>query len=220
MFATLLPVPAPRRLAAVLTALVVAAAGCALGPRPHLTEAAAALGGAPGTPSGDAGADRVLALLESDTTEPFTATYQVTRKLGPNTTTATVVQDGDRRSVTVGDVRFLHTEQDATCVLSTRVCEPGVQDARISDYSIGSAFWADGPARALRVAMTRRAGAPVASTQTIAGQDAQCVDVPVGAGVEHYCATPAGPVARWDTAAVNVELTGFNREPDQSAFDV
>jgi len=68
--------------------------------------------------------------------------------------------------------------------------------------------------------MTRRAGAPVASTQTIAGQDAQCVDVPVGAGVEHYCATPAGPVARWDTAAVNVELTGFNREPDQSAFDV
>jgi len=108
----------------------------------------------------------VLALLESDTTEPFTATYQVTRKLGPNTTTATVVQDGDRRSVTVGDVRFLHTEQDATCVLSTRVCEPGVQDARISDYSIGSAFWADGPARALRVAMTRRAGAPVASTQT------------------------------------------------------
>ena len=204
----------------MLVVLVTAAAGCALGPRPHLTEPAAALGGAPGTPSGDAGADRVLALLEAVSNEPFTATYQVTRKLGPNVTTATVVQDGDRRSITVGDVRFLHTDHDATCVLSTRVCEPGVQDARISDYSIGSAFWADGPARALRVAMTRRAGPPVASTQPIAGVDAQCVDVPVGAGVEHYCATPVGAVARWDTAAVDVELSTFAAAPDQSAFDV
>jgi hypothetical protein len=162
----------------------------------------------------------VLGLLEAVSDAPFTATYEVTRKLGPNVTTATVVQDGDRRSITVGEVRFLHTEQDATCNLSTKACEPGVQDARISDYSIGSAFWADSPARALRVSMTRRAGAPVASTQTIAGQEAQCVDVPVGAGVEHYCATPAGPIARWDTAAVSVELTGFDGTPDPNAFDV
>src|SRR5215216_3129932 len=96
-------VPAPRRLAAVLAALVVVTAGCALGPRPHLTEEAAALGGAPGTPSGDAAADRVLGLLEAVGDGPFTATYQVTRKLGLNVTTGTVVQDGDRRSVTVGD---------------------------------------------------------------------------------------------------------------------
>jgi hypothetical protein len=203
-----------------LVALVVTMAGCALGARPHLTQEAAALGGAPGTPSGDVAADRVLGLLEAVSDAPFTATYQVTRKLGPNVTTATVVQDGDRRSITVGDVRFLHTEQDATCILSTKVCEPGVQDARISDYSIGSAFWADGPARALRVSMTRRAGAPVASTQTIGGQDAECVDVPVGAGVEHYCAAPAGPIARWDTAAVSVDLTGFDGTPDPNAFDV
>jgi hypothetical protein len=204
----------------VFVAVVLSAAGCALGPRPHLTEAAAALGGAPGTPSGDAGADRVLALLEAVGNGPFTASYQVTRKLGPNVTTATVVQESDRRSITVGDVRFLHTDQDVTCKLSTQACEPGVQDARISDYSIGSTFWADGPARALRVSMTRRAGAPVASTQTIGGQDAQCVDVPVGAGVEHYCATPAGPVARWDTAAVTVELTAFTATPDENAFTV
>jgi hypothetical protein len=204
----------------VLAAVVVAAAGCALGSRPHLTEEAAALGGAPGTPSGDAGADRVLALLEAVGNGPFTASYQVTRKLGPNVTTATVVQDGDRRSVTVSDVRFVHTDQDVTCKLSTKSCEPGVQDARISDYSIGSTFWAEGPARALRVAMTRRAGAPVASTQTIGGQEAQCVDVPVGAGVEHYCATPTGPVARWDTAAVTVELTAFAATPDDNAFAV
>jgi hypothetical protein len=213
-------VPAPRRLGSLFVVVVLAAAGCALGPRPHLTEEAAALGGAPGTPTGDAGADQVLALLEEVGDGPFTASYQVTRKLGPNVTTAAVVQDGDRRSITVGDIRFLHTDHDVTCTLSTKTCEPGVQDARISDYSIGSTFWAGGPARALRVAMTRRAGAPVASTQNIAGVDAQCVDVPVGAGVEHYCATPAGPIARWDTAAVTVELTGFAGTSDENAFSV
>jgi len=83
---------------------------------------------------------------------------------------------------------------------------------------VGSAFWAGGPARALRVALTRRSGPPVASTQDVAGQSAQCVDVPVGAGVEHYCASSLGPVARWDTAAVAVELTGLSPAADPTAF--
>jgi hypothetical protein len=199
--------------------MVVGLAACATGPRPHFTEpAAAALGGSPRTPSGDAGADKVLQPLEAVDPAPFTATYQVTRKLGPNQTTATVVQDGDKRSVTVGDVRFLHDGDDQTCVLSAKTCEPGTLDARISDYSIGSAFWASAPARALRVSVSRRSGPAVPSTQTIAGQQAECVDVPVGLGVEHYCALPQGPVARWDTAAISVELTGFSLTADQSAF--
>jgi hypothetical protein len=44
--------------------------------------------------------------------------------------------------------------------------------------------------------------------------------VPVGAGVEHYCATPAGPIARWDTAAVTVELTALAGTSDENAFSV
>jgi hypothetical protein len=204
----------------VLIAVAAVAVACATGPRPHFAEDAAALGGEPGTPSGDAGADRVLGLLEAVGDGPFTATYHITRKLGPNETNAMVVQDGDKRSITVGDVRFLHTDQDVTCVISRKACEPGTLDARISDYSVGSAFWASGPARALRVALTRRSGPSVPSTQTVAGQEAQCVDVPVGAGVEHYCATPGGPVARWDTAAVAVELTGFADSAELDAFAV
>ena len=43
---------------------------------------------------------------------------------------------------------------------------------------------------------------------------ATCVDVPVGTGAETYCATDAGPLARWDTAAVDVEL---ERAPGPSA---
>jgi hypothetical protein len=215
-------VPARRRpsfgIIAIATGLAVA--GCATGPRPTLQKvgSSANLGGAPGTPSGDAGADGVLTLLEGPTGAKFTATYHITRKLGPQETDATVVQDGNSRSITVGDVRFLHTSADVTCTVSTAACEPGTLDARISDYSVGSAFWSGGPARALRVAMTRRSGPPVASTQNVAGQSAQCVDVPVGAGVEHYCATGLGPVARWDTAAVAVELTGLSGTPDAAAF--
>ncbi len=200
----------------------LAVAGCATGPRPTLQKSDAGvgadLGGATGTPSGDAGADGVLSLLEGVAATHFTATYHITRKLGPEETDATVVQDGASRSITVGDVRFLHTDADETCSVSSASCEPGTLDARISDYSIGSAFWSASPARALRVAMTRRSGPPVASTQTVAGQSAQCVDVPVGAGVEHYCATTLGPVARWDTAAVAVELTGITESSDAAAF--
>jgi hypothetical protein len=199
---------------------VLTAAACATGPRPTLQrpDTPAQLGGATGTPSGDAGADSVLKLLEAADGSTFTATYQITRKLGPATTDATVVQRDGTRSITVGDVRFLHTDHDVTCSLTHDACEPGTLDARISDYSVGSAFWAGGPARALRVALTRRSGPPVASTQDVAGQSAQCIDVPVGAGVEHYCATSIGPVARWDTAAVQVELTGLSPTPDITAF--
>ena len=96
-------------------AAVLAVAGCATGPRPTLEKPAGAssdLGGAPGTPSGDAGADGVLSLLEGTDGATFTATYHITRKLGPQETDATVVQAGDTRSITVGDVRFLHTTQD------------------------------------------------------------------------------------------------------------
>jgi hypothetical protein len=203
--------------AALMVAVVVT--GCS-GARPTLEKAAAApdLGGAPGTPSGDAGTDAVLKLLEGADASTFTARYHITRKLGPLSTDAAVVQQDGTRSITVGDVRFLHTDHDVTCSLSDDACEPGTLDARISDYSVGSAFWASGPARALRVAMTRRSGPPVASTQDVAGQSTQCVDVPVGAGVEHYCATSLGPIARWDTAAVAVELTGLNPAADATAF--
>jgi hypothetical protein len=160
----------------------------------------------------------VLALLESAKPPTFTANYHIERKLGPNNTTGTVVKDGDELSVTVGDVRFLSGGQDLTCSLSHKTCEDGTLDARISNYSIGSAFWASAPARALRVAMSRRSGPAVPSTQRIGNVQAQCVDIPVGAGVEHYCAAPQGPVARWDTAAVDVQLTSLATAPDAAAL--
>jgi hypothetical protein len=194
-------------------------AGCFTGPRPELAAAAPAIGGAPGTPTGVAGADVVLSALEAAGTSPFTATYRLTRRLGNRQGTGLVVRDGPRLSVTVGDVRFLSGSAAQTCSLRRRACQPGTNDARISDLSVGSSFWAAGPARALRVALTRRTGTPVASTMSVAGVQAQCIDVAVGAGSEGYCATPSGAVAMWQTAAVTVALTRFAAVADQSAFD-
>jgi hypothetical protein len=206
-----------RRVAPVILAAAVAA-GCATGARPHLSAPPEAVGGVPGTSTSDRNADAVLALLEGDGAPAFTATYSITRKLGPNQTAGTVVKDGSSLSVTVGDVRFLSGAKTETCSVSSGRCQDGTLDARISDYSIASSFWAGGPARALRVAVSRRAGPTVGSTQTIAGLPATCVDVPVGAGVEHYCAVAAGAVARWDTAAVTVDLTALRPTSDPAAF--
>jgi hypothetical protein len=207
-----------RRVAPVVLVVVLAAA-CATGQRPHFEdEQQNMVGGAPGATTGDPATDKVLALLEGNSAPSFTATYAVTRKLGPNQTTGTVVKDGSAISITVGDVRFLSGAKTETCSVSGRTCEDGTLDARISDYSIGSTFWAGAPARALRVAASRRAGPTVASTQTIAGTAATCVDVPVGAGVEHYCAVPQGAIAKWDTAAVSVDLTGLTTTTDPAAF--
>jgi hypothetical protein len=203
-------------LAAALPLLVVAT-GCMTGERPSLGEPVA-LGGATGTPTGNDAVDAVLAQLERADHPSFTAGYAITRKLGPNSTDGLVVQDDAATSITVGDVRFLLGEDDATCNLSDGHCEAGTLDARISDYSIGSSFYAGAPARALRIAFERRSGEPEASEVSIAGVNAVCVKVPVGPGAETYCASPLGPVARWDTAAVSVELTNLADVADQSAF--
>jgi hypothetical protein len=202
-------------LAVAVTAL--AATACAPSERPTLDEVAD-VGGAVGTPVGNAGVDQVLTLLETVGNRSFTAQYALTRRLGGSTTPATVSQGPAATSVTVGDVRFLENGADVTCQLSTAECEDGILDQRISDIGVPSAFWAEAPARALRVTFARRGGEPVASQQTVAGLSVECVDVPVGSGVERYCATPAGPIAIWDTADKLVELQGFSDTADEALF--
>ncbi len=147
----------------MLLALVTTA--CMTGERPTLGEPVA-LGGQAGTPTGNVAVDTVLQQLERTDQPTFTAGYDITRKLGPNSTDGLVVQDEDDTSITVGDVRFLQGTESSTCDLSEQTCEEGTLDARISDYSVGSGFYADAPARALRVAFERRSGEPTASQAT------------------------------------------------------
>ena len=208
----------PTRVVSLVGAALLLA-GCATGARPTLGPTVP-VGGTPGSPTGNAVVDAVLQRLETASRPAFTATYQITRKLGPSTTTGTVVHDGSKTSVTVGDVRFVQGTQTVTCSLSQQRCENGTLDARISDYSVSSAFYGPSPARALRVAYSRRSAEPSQADRSIAGVAATCADVPVGSGHELYCATDAGTIARWDTAAVDIELEQLQAVADPSAFVV
>jgi len=204
-----------------LAALALLAGSCAVGERPTLASTPN-LGGAPGTPVGDAGVDRVLGLLESvpaAAPPAFTAGYAVTRRLGPLKAPAQVVRDGDRVSVTIGDIRYLTGPVLQTCTVSTGRCEAGLDKQRTSDITVWENFYASAPATALRSAYVRKSGAPTPSQQTVAGQPAECVDVPVGPGRERYCALVTGPVAVWDTADKQVLLTTYAATADPAAFE-
>jgi hypothetical protein len=206
----------PLRLT-LAVATLVAVTGCATGPRPTLSDDTP-LGGAAGEPVGDAAVDAVLTRLEGAPATPFTARYALLRRLGPLEASGTVVADGATVSTTVGDVRFVSGDDARTCRVSTGSCEDGLLDQRISDTGVGSAFWAGGPARALRVSFLRRSGPPAPSSTLLAGRTVQCVDVPVGPGVETYCAADEGVVALWDTADKRVELTELTGTADPAAF--
>jgi hypothetical protein len=145
--------------------------------------------------------------------------YHIVRHLGPLETQAVVAQQGDAdevtaRSVTVGDVRAIEGPQPRTCAVDGSACEEGVNNARISDYAIPFTFAGESAARRLRIALVRRDADPTGSQQTIAGLDAECISIPLGPGDETYCATANGPLARWDSADVSIELESFTNTVD------
>ena len=210
-----------RVVAAAFVVAAVASVTACSGTRGQLTSAADPVtGGDTGAAVGDAAVDAVLGDLERPLATSFTATYTITRKLGTTTATAVVSRGPLATSVTVGDVRFVRGDTDHTCVLTTKVCDDSINDARISDLALSSSFWRDAPARALRVTYSRRAAPATGESTTIGGQPATCAAVPVGTGTERYCAVANGALARWDTAYVTVELTAWEPSVRQEAFEL
>jgi hypothetical protein len=209
--------PATAGTLAITLALLLG--GCFTGERPTMSEPPP--GGAVGSTTGDGNVDAVLSRLEQVGQSTFTADYDIERKLGQATTKATVAQQGtERRSVTVGDVRFLQAvdQPNRTCNLAAQTCEDSIVEARTSDVGVTSTFFAATPARRLRVAATRKSGPTTASTRTISGQRATCVQVPFAGGSETYCALDDGTVALWDGADLHVEMTNFSPEIDEPQF--
>ena len=191
--------------------------GCLTGQRPTLTTAPP--GGNEGSPVGDANADAVLTLLESTATSSSTATYTILHKFGGETATAVVARDGSgKKSVTVGDIRFLLVGATQTCVVSTKECVAGVAEQRVSDLGISSTFADNAPARRLRVSVRRKTSPTTASTKDIGGQSATCVAVPVGNGQETYCAVAGGHLAYLDASDVNIQLDSLTASADPKLF--
>jgi hypothetical protein len=202
------------RLAAAV--VLVAAAGCGDDDGPATpTTTIAPFETAAGATTGDPAADAVLALLDAAPQRRFTARYAVFRPLGAVTSSALVVHDLDVAVVEVADVRFVLGATARTCVAGR--CEDGVNDARVSDrLPMGAAFFAERPARALRVSVARRAGPVVASSATVAGRPATCATVPVLGGTERYCASDLGAVAVVERADVRITAEDLTDTVDRT----
>jgi hypothetical protein len=188
--------------------MTVALSACFTGPRPKLAEGAAT--------TGDAAADAVLSRLDAVGDKPFTADYTILTKFGSITTPATVVQAGPaRRAVTIGRTRFLINGSDtATCDLDSRTCSDSIDPQDVSNLQVTADFYASSAAARLRRDTELRTGPTRASTETIAGQPATCVVIPVTGGDTTYCALNSGPLARLDGADLSIDLTKYSRRAD------
>jgi hypothetical protein len=198
-----------------LTMLLVLS-GCFTGERPSFTTEPFE----PGTSSGDPAIDAVLTELDTVNEGPFTADYTVLTKFGNTTRPATVGVSPGRRSVTVGDVRFITINGTSqTCILDkSDPCSSTIDPQRISDVQITPDFYAVDAAKRLRRSAIARIGTPIAHLETYAGQQATCVDVPVPGGTSTFCALTKGPLARLDDGAVTINLTQYAPAIDESLF--
>ena len=202
---------------AVTLAAALTLTGCFTGERPTLAEEAAV-----GAPVGDPASDAVLERFALGADSTFTASYEITNNFGPITRDATVVQAPDRRrSITVGDIRYLIEGATAlTCDLTSGPpCAERIDDAAISDLQVTHQFYARSAADRLRTDAARRVGPTEGYEAEIAGRTAHCVSVPVSGGSKVYCVLDEGILAQYQGPDVLILMTGFDTEPDQTAFE-
>ena len=199
-----------------LVAVILLLSGCFTGQRPSFATEPFP----PGSRSGDPSIDQVLAQLDAVNEGPYTAEYTILTKFGDTTRPASVAVADSRRSVTVGDVRFLSAAGSSqTCILdATDPCSSSIDPARISDTQITPDFYAADAAKRLRRSAAARIGPPISHTDQIAGLAAMCVDVPLSGGTSVFCALTSGPLARLDDGAVAINLTQYSPTVDESLF--
>lgn len=198
----------------VLTALVFAvgavASGCGTGLRPSLVDCPAV---------DDPAIAAVLERLERAETARFTATYTIVTKFGGATTVASVTQDGDRRSTTIGTVRFIiDAAGSRTCDTVTGACATGIDDAAVSDVQVTHQFWYRAMENRLRTDAGRDIAPAAANPYQVAGRVATCVTVPVVGGTKAYSALDSGVLAGYDGADLTIDLTSYSDEPDPRLF--
>jgi hypothetical protein len=159
-------------------------------------------------------------------TAVFTATYDITPTSTSETTTATVVQSGQARRVTIGNIEFVRDADGArTCETGNVGCVQGFDEARVSNLNITSEFWGRSSQTRLGLNAARAVGPPSGSTETIGGQAATCASIPLQSSVAigdsavqslTYCAIDAGVLARYNGADVVIELTSFTNTVDEA----
>ena len=204
-------------LAAALVAVVLAVvlAGCFTGERPSFADDQFAAG----RPTGDPAIDAVLAKLDTAAATPptFTATYDVIVRFGNLDKRATVAVAGRNRAVALDDVRYVQTPQlIETC--RGAVCTTGLDPSAISDSQLTVDFYAADAAKRLRVDAGAKIGPTAASTQTIAGQPASCIDIVQPSSTATYCVLDNGVLAKLADGDVYVTMTSFAPTADPAAL--
>jgi hypothetical protein len=196
--------------------LLILLSGCFTGKRPSVADNPFP----PGVMTGDPAIDQVLTQLDTTNVGPYTADYTVLTKFGNVTRPASVSVDHGRRSVTVGDVRFLTaTSSSQTCLLNGQnPCSASIDPARISDTQVTPDFYAADAAKRLRRDAAAIIGKPISHVENLAGQQATCVDVPLPGGTSVFCVLTGGPLARLDDASVAINLTQFAPTINESLF--
>jgi hypothetical protein len=202
---------AMRSIIVASTAMILSA--CLTGERPSFVEADAAA--APADPV----VAEVTALLVDgpQADQPVVARYDVLRKFGNTSTEVVLAREGDRWSLTVGDVRYLEVAGDrSTCELSTGRCERGFDEARVSDVLTTVRFSDAAATTRLRRDSETATGAAERSTRLSAGRSATCALVPQPGGNSLYCANHLGLLAIQDTADVRISLISIDEAVDPS----
>lgn len=188
-------------------------AGCATGPRPRLmTELST---------TGSDAADAVLSRLDQIGSAVYAAEYDVTSKFDGHVTSAVVTQSApDRRSLTVGDIRYLvDGGSTSTCDLAASTCTGTLDATRISDVPMTPDFFGTSARARLRADVAAATAAPVGSNETIDGREATCVDVPVAQDTNRFCVFDDGVVASLEAGDVSVVLVAYADEADEAQFE-
>jgi hypothetical protein len=203
--------------AACLVAAVPLLTGCMTGQRPSFDEDSPT---GVGTMTGDPAIDTVLTRMDTVGDAVFTAEYTGLLAFGGTTTALRVTQSAPtRRSVTIGDVRYLTDPTGTqTCRVSTAICEPDIDTAAVSDTGFTADFVTGDLAKRLRRDATARVGETTNRTEQLAGQDAICVDVPVTGGTKVYCVLANGVAASYVGGDVTLTLDRYEPAPTEVWF--
>ena len=207
--------PARRGRLAPLAAIVglsVVLGGCFTGPRSELRPDLST--------TGDAAIDAVLSRVEQVGAAVFTASYDADNAFAGTTTPVTITQSApDRRVTVIGDVSYVvEGTRVRTCSDSADDCEDVIDAARTSDVQLGPDFYGTSATARLRNAAAAATGPATASTEQIEDQAATCASIPLPDDTTVVCAFDNGVLARLDASDVDLTMTSYSDEADESLW--
>jgi hypothetical protein len=191
--------------------VVVGMSGCFTGERPTLAHEPT---------TGSAAVDAVIERVNGLGDAVYTAAYDVVTAFDGQTTPVQASQSGpSRRSLTIGDVRYLvDGSSTRTCTVSTGQCTDTIDASRVSDVQMNPDFFGTSLAARMRHDAEVAAGEPTASSEQILGQAATCAAIPLDNATNTYCVLDNGVLASLDAGDVDVTMTAYEPGADAALF--